>query len=174
MADYTITRVSSKQPRSWSFVDKKTGANILMETYNVMVDGENEAVQVNRKPGDVPTVGEVLTGTLERTDYGNRFKKESKPYTPAKGYQPKDEAAIKGMWAISQAIAYLGEFESGSQITDIEPVAVDLFNMVDRVKTGQLSGYAKAAGVAQQLKTKTTVKEAFGQTEEIDVNDIPF
>lgn len=177
MADYTITRVSAKQPRSWSFTDKKTNEQVQMETYNVMVEGESEAVEVNRKPGDKPVTGEVLTGSLETTEYGRRFKKERQPYTPSKGgYQPKDEAAIKAMWSISQAIAWLGEFESGSDVTDIEPVALDLFNMVDRVKTGQPSGYLKAKEVAKQIKTHAEVDKVYGlkDEDEINLDDIPF
>lgn len=163
MSDYTITRVSSAEPRTWKD----------MEIYKVMVEGEDESVDVFRKAGDKPTVGEVLTGTIERGQYGNKFKKESKPYTPgAKGnYQPKDEAGIKGMWAIGQAIALLGP---KSDVSEVEPLATDLFNMVDRVKTGQLSGYAKASATAQALKNKTAVKETWPDNEKINLDEIPF
>jgi hypothetical protein len=176
MADYMIARVSSKPPREWSFTDKKTGAKVDMETYNVMLEGENDPVEVNRKPGDRPAIGEVLSGRLEDTGYGKRFKRESKPYTPGAGksYQPKDEAAIKAMWSISQAVAFLGLHPKEAVLTDVEPLARDLFGMVDRVKTGQVSGYEKAAATAQQIKQKAVDTAWGGQTQEVNLEEIPF
>lgn len=174
MADFTITRVSSKPPRAWSFTDKKTSEVVPMEAYTVMLQGESDAVEINRKTGDKPTVGEVLTGKLESTDFGVRFKKESKPYTPSKGYQPKDEVAIKAMWAIGQAIDFLGFEPANATLTDIEPLARDLFNMVERVKTNETSGYEKAAAAAQQIKNKALDTSWGEQTEAVNVDDIPF
>jgi hypothetical protein len=180
MADFRVTRVSAKEPRSWSFKDSKTGAAIPMETYNVMVEGESEPVEVNRKPGDKPAVGEVLTGSLETTEYGKRFKKERKPFTPG-SFQPKDEAAIKAMWSIGQAVTFVGFHPDEAMITDIEPLARDLFAMVDRVKTGEPSGFQKAAAVAEKIKAKNPIAdlEEVGlpgsvEDEKVNLDDIPF
>ncbi len=56
------------------------------------------------------------------------------------GYQPKDEAAIKAMWAIGQAVALFNNSypQGGGQVPapdEVEYRAVDFFHMVDRVKT---------------------------------------
>lgn len=51
------------------------------------------------------------------------------------GYVPKDEAAIKAMWAIREAVNWIGSTESNPEV--IEALAQELFAMVDRVKTGE-------------------------------------
>ena len=48
--------------------------------------------------------------------------------------QPKDEAAIKSMWSIGQAVNYIAT--TGGNFDDIEAMATDFFAMVDRVKSG--------------------------------------
>jgi hypothetical protein len=130
MAEYEITKVSSKPPRSWSFNDKKTGQPVAMETYKVLVKGEDDPIDVNRKTGNPPTVGEVLSGTLETTDFGRKFKPERKS---GPSFGGRDQDAIKAQWAIGQAV---GLFTSGkdTEIGDIEKNAKDFFLMVDRVK----------------------------------------
>lgn len=173
MGTFRVIRVSASEPRTWSFRDKRTGADVPMETYKVMVEGDNDPIEINRKPGDKPQVGEVLTGRMENTEYGKRFKKEARPYTPSQG---KDEAAIKAMWSIGQAVAFLGYHPEESTITDIEPLAKDLFAMVERVKTGEPSGFAQAAAVVEKIKAKDDVKEVFDdfKDEPVDLDSIPF
>lgn len=175
MADFKIARVSGKAPRAWSFKGQG-GVDVPMETYTVMVEDESDPVEVNRKPGDKPAVGEVLTGRLENTDYGKRFKKERKPFTP--GTSPKDEAAIRAMWSLSQAIAFLAFHPNEATLNDIEPLAKDLFSMVDRVKTGEPSGLAQARKVAEEIGSKrSAAEEVFDkdfESEPVNVDDIPF
>src|SRR5881396_458783 len=105
MAEFKIAKVSTAAPREWSFKDRRTGSDVPMETYKVMLEGEDDPVDINRKPGNAPAAGELLTGTIEDSDFGKKFKPERKPFTP--GGAPKDTAEIKAEWAIGQANAYL-------------------------------------------------------------------
>jgi hypothetical protein len=131
MSEYTVAKVSANSPRTWAFKDKRTGADIQMETYKVMLDGIDEPVDLNRKPHNPPNKGEVLIGSLEDSDFGKKFKPERKPFTPG----GKDEKAIRAMWAINAAIAWLTDSTPDpDDIAKIESLATDFFAMVDRVK----------------------------------------
>lgn len=81
-------------------------------------------------------------------------------YQGKSNYVPRDDAAIKAMWAIGQAVAtyqptVAANGPSGMHIADIELYAIDLFNMVDRVKTGKAADQVPPA-----------VTSAFGQAAE--------
>lgn len=180
MAEYTITQVSQKPPRTWSFTDKRTGADVPMETYKVMFGGHDEPVDINRKPGKAPTVGEVLTGSIEPTDFGFKFKPDRKPGT---AWSSKDQESIRAQWAIGQAVAV---FNAGkdTNIGDIEKNAKDFYAMVDRVKGGVQSeqppasepGYEKAKAEAERIRQtfsdgSPTPSDADMQ---INLDNIPF
>lgn len=179
MAEYIISRVSSAPPREWSFDDKRTGRKIPMETYKVMFEGEEDPISVNRKPGDKPTVGEVLNGSIEENDYGKKFKKAP---NPSGKFQPKDTSEIKAEWAIGQAVTLTLSQGAVNLDKNIEDWANKLYIMVDRVKAPKAdeSGYEKAKLAAQKIKEKQTfsdgspVDEIFPETETINLDDIPF
>lgn len=130
MSEFTITKVSAQPPRSWSFNDRRTGNAVPMVTYKVMLEGIEEPVDLNRKPGMLPAAGEVLVGALEESDFGKKFKPERKPFAPGSG---KDSKEIRAEWAIGQANAWLIS-EKEKNMSDVEPLAKDFFAMVDRVK----------------------------------------
>lgn len=138
MSDYTINRVSIHPPRTWSFTDKRTGGVVQMETYKVMLDGIDEPVDVNRKPGKFPVPLEVLTGTLEDSDFGKKFKPERKPFTP--GGVGKDQDLIQAEWAIGQAVAWLSNSKpdpDDDDMSKVESLAHEFFAMALRVKAGK-------------------------------------
>lgn len=141
-----------------------------------MFDGESTAVEVNRAAGNKPSVGEVLFGTITEDKYGPKFKAEKQPtgtYTPT----PKDTSEIKAEWAIGQAVASLKSELKDPDPLEVEALAKDYFAMVDRVKTGEPSGKAKAAAVVAGLRAKNTVEKELelpSQTQDIDPDDIPF
>lgn len=180
MADFTIARVSSQPPREWSFTDKKTGNPVPMETYKVMFEKEEEPVDVNRKPGNPPQVGETLAGTIEDTDFGRRFKADPKPFTkgPFGGF--KDQGEIKAQWAIGQAVAIAIATNTTESlgILAIENRAKELFSMVERVKTVQptppQTGFEKAKATAAQLNKPGLDTVNFDVDEPINLDDIPF
>lgn len=176
MAEFKIAKVSSAEPRSWSFTDKRTGDKVQMETYKIMLEGVDEPVEINRKPGNIPSVGDVLTGTIEESDFGRRFKADPKP-RPA--FPQKDTNEIKAEWAIGQAVALNGVGPE-NDLERIELVALRLFHMVGRIKTSSAppSGYDRARATAGTLaKSAATQKvdDIFDITDEpVNLEDIPF
>lgn len=106
MSEYRIVQVSSKPPKTW------TGKFGPMETYKIMVDGETEAVEINKKPGNVPKVGDVLYGTLDETEFGIKFKADpnARPGVAAsggyRGKSPEEQDAIMRMNALTNAVTY--------------------------------------------------------------------
>lgn len=170
MPEYKISKVSAGPPKAWSFKDKKTGNDIPMETYKVMLEGVDEPVDLSRKPGNLPKVDELLLGTIEPTDFGQRFKAERKPYTPGAGFSPKDQDGIKAQWAIRQAVAlhnHLGSQDKDNipNLAFIENTAQELFHMVERVKTSKLTAQAVFADGTPVPTSDDGM---------IDVSDIPF
>lgn len=126
---YKIVAVKS-QAKDW---DSKYGP---MKTYLVQFEGNGEPVQINKKADSpVPQVGEEVYGTIQETEYGQKFKSEKQFNGGFKG-QPKDEAAIKAMWAIGQAVSTVQNFDDPARdvIGLVENRAKDFFAMVDRVK----------------------------------------
>lgn len=106
------------------------------EWYNVKFVGDNETYMWLAK--SIPTVGEKYYCHLESTKSGKRYrvktdKKPEQEQGSKSGYQPKDDNAIKAMFAIKAAIQWLGPIES-SEFKDIQPVATELYAMVDKVK----------------------------------------
>lgn len=132
MTDFKIVRIGNQPPSSWSFKDKRTQADIPMETYKVMVDGEEDPIDVSRKPGNPPHVGDILSGTLETTDFGKKFK--AAPRAGFTNFTPKDQAEIKAEWAIGQAAMLEKKPDGKYMLTNIEMTATSLFAMVDRIK----------------------------------------
>lgn len=172
MPEYKISKVSAGPPKAWSFKDKKTGNDIPMETYKVMLEGIDEPVDLSRKPGNLPKVDELLLGTIEPTDFGQRFKAERKPYTPGAGFSPKDQDGIRAQWAIGQAQEWAkAAQESGDNgimanwNERVEYQAKELFHMVSRVKTSKLTAQAVFADGTPVPTSDDGM---------IDISDIPF
>lgn len=132
MADYKIAGVA-KDPREYQ---SKFGD---MKAYKLKLDGVEEPVEWSRKADSpAPKAGETISGTIEETQYGKKFKKD---YTAGGGggRQPKDEVAIKAMWAIGQACGITPKPTDDKASLDdyvalIESYAQQLFSMVERVK----------------------------------------
>lgn len=86
---YTITKISSEQPREWG-----EGAN---KTYyiKVMLSGHNKAVSVGKKSPDALKVGDTVDGTITETQYDtDRFTQEKKQYTPSSAKSLQDSTTM--------------------------------------------------------------------------------
>lgn len=172
--DYTIQRVSEREPRSWNF--QQNGNTVQMETYKVMLEGVSEPVDLNKKAGNTPKVGDVLYGTIAQDDYGHKFKAAKKPFG-AGAATPRDQSIIKAQWAIGQAVA-LGNKE----LKDIELAASALFLMADRVKDtkpSEKTGYDQFKEVGEKLnRTQSPDTDTFdlnkAMDEPINLDEIPF
>lgn len=132
MKYYTILKVSEQPPKTWE------GSFGPMETYKVMLEGVDEPVEINRKPGNVPKVAESIYGEVNSTEYGYKFKPEKKPFGKS-NYQPRPDhhEEIKAQWAIGQAVTIYNatnDDQLGPHMNVIEKHAKELFAMVDRVK----------------------------------------
>jgi hypothetical protein len=156
--EHKITAVSKRPPKTWT---SKYGP---METYLVRLDGNDEAIEINRKPGNVPQEGEELYGTIEETDFGKRFKPAKKPFNQDYKGQVRDDATVKAQFAIKAAINYL---PAQAPMTDVEATARTFFDMVDRIKSPKADG--------DKGNTEKKVDEVYDVTDEpINLNDIPF
>lgn len=135
MPQFDIVTKSSKE--IWKTPD---GQRVL---YEVVFEYNGKQVQSKTWSKAVAALG--FSGTVETYEKEGKNGVETFIKQPQKAgdkaYQPKDEAAIKAMWAIGQAIAWLsadqGKAETAISVGDIEPLAKDLFAMVERVKTGE-------------------------------------
>lgn len=175
--EYTIQRVSEREPRAWNF--EKDGNTVFMETYKVMLQGIEGPIDVNKKAGNAPKVGDVLYGSITQDEYGQKFKAAKKPFTPGQA-APRDQSIIKAQWAIGQAVA-LGHKE----LKDIELAASALFLMADRVKEAkptEKSGYDQFKETGEKLAAKqsspTSGTDVFdldkAMDEPINLDEIPF
>lgn len=182
MPQYTVKSVTPRE--------QYTSQYGTFQVYALELQGYNGYVQLSQKADKAaPNPGEVLNGDITRDSRGNpKFKKEYSPaggsaqgsgrsYGERSAYQPKDEAAIKAMWAIGQAIALTNPHAKASDpIARLESVAKELFDMVDRVKTDPMEnvssdGTAELPPVEVYDKVITTEEFDRGQ---INIDDIPF
>lgn len=128
--EYKITAVSP-QVKEWE------GQYGKMKTFHVRLDKHGDTpVQLNKKLGSPePQVGESVYGSIQRTEYGDKFKGAKKPFSG--GGQPRDDMAIRAQWAIGQAVNYLNSIQDATPRTPeefIEAWGIKFFAMVDRVK----------------------------------------
>lgn len=111
MSEFKITAVSQKPPKAWS---GKFGA---METYTIKLSGDDDPIEINRKPGNVPRVGDVLNGTLESTEFGKKFKVDPNARPTSGGYHgksPEEQSAIQRMNALTNAVSYFPQLATSS------------------------------------------------------------
>lgn len=92
-------------------------------------------------------------------------------------YTPKDEKAIQAMWAIGQSIAaHSGAADMDTaDLSSVEGYAKELFEMVDRVKTGEST--AEVAGTVTDADGPldlTLMDEVLGGTEKVPAGETPW
>lgn len=161
MSRYVISAVGTAEagnaPREY---DSQYGKMIA---YKLKLEGVNDIVEMSRKADSpAPKAGDELIGTIEKTQYGHKFKAE-RPQNSFKS-QPKDEAGIKAMWAIGQAVQLHSAVtrNGGEEAQGIEATAKELFAMVDRVKGSTVVTEPKVQDVVADIP------------ETVDLSDIPF
>ncbi len=145
MSIFTATTTASRSV--WQSPD------LARQIFEVMLD-------VNGQPMKASTFSEIIAevgwgGQLE--SYEKEGKKGAQTFVrqapkedgghsgatqgvaPARSsYQPKDEAAIKAMFAIKTAVMWLTDSTPDpNDVGVIEPLAKDIFAMVDRVKASE-------------------------------------
>lgn len=161
---YKVLAVGSEGANAPRHYESKYGS---MVAYKLKLEGSNDIVELSKKStSPAPAIGDTLNGTVEKTDFGHKFKAESTfngTGNGGKSYQPKDEAAIKAMWAIGQAVQLHAAVtrNGGEEAQGIEVTAKELFAMVERVKAG-----------TSAVVTKDVVVEDISD-DPIDLDDIP-
>lgn len=124
-------------------LDVGNGKTAKAKTYSEAIarngfNGEVETYEKENRSGGVDTF--VKQPPKEGGGYGGSST-SSGGSTSRQSYQPKDEAAIKAMWAIGQATTVVTgagiPFSEKEFYPSVETVATNLFGLVDRVKTGE-------------------------------------
>lgn len=168
--EFTINRVSSKEPKRWKN-DYGT-----MITYLVMLEGRDNPVQLNKKESsDAPVTGDTIYGHIEETSFGDKFKSDLRPSGPggnkaggqSTSYTPRDDASIKAQFSIKAAIQYVtGVGTTPKSLDEVEKIAKQLYVMVERVK----------GTTVQEPQVETMVDEVHevNGNEDIDLSTIPF
>lgn len=172
--NYTIKLVSQKPPREWSFKAKDgSSTEIKMKTYKVILEERSdlaEGVDVNRKAdGEPPKAGETLTGTIEPTDFGYKFKPERQTggYGGRGGYQ-RDDKEIRAQMAVKAATDYAAQ--RGLETTDIPDLAFTLYTLVAELKKDETP---KPAAQGDDLKQAADTALGGGTTP-VDASEAPF
>lgn len=175
MAQYKITKVSVEEPRKWD--NPKGGTIFYIKT---LLEGHDRPVSIGKKSPDALKVGDTVYGTINPDPEHPEDKFKADPPQFGGGqtsfggsskppYIPKDEAAIKAMWAIGQVMNYMGNAVPEGKVVNITDdflenvteAASRLFIMVDRVKGS----------------TDTKADEPMPEYQddgEVDVSQIPF
>lgn len=171
--NYTIKQVSQQEPKRY---EGKFGVTYY---HKVRFEGSDEVIEIGRKEGNDPKVGEQLYGTIEDTEYGKKFKAEKNPngYSGG-GKSTKDEAAIKAMWAIGQAVSTVDKFDPSVVLQ----VATTLYDMIEDVKNHTPAKPSLKEQWNNTLASKDTppveaYKDVVAEVdtdEEINLDDIPF
>lgn len=141
--------VTTKSARSvWKSPDGQR------EIIEVALDHDGQLIKAKTYSKDISIEG--WHGTVESYEKDGRngpetfVKQPQKDFTPGSGYgtgrqpsstvgkyQPKDEAAIKAMWAIGQAMGSVNQGVVDYDHDNVASLAKELFALVDEVKTGE-------------------------------------
>lgn len=162
MPEYKVTRVSQQPPRQWQ------GPHGIVYYILVQVEGHPKPLSVGKKSPDALKVGDTIYGDIQPDPEHGEDKFKAAPMgqggfqqattggvsTAKPAYQPKDEAAIKAMWAIGQAVSLL-RVEGGKVPANqaIELWADTFFEMVNRVKNGERPDTAPRTVVPEPITT---------------------
>lgn len=124
------------QRKLWSVTVEANNRQARCKTYSQQIAtvgfaGQIEAYEKANNQGGVDT----FLKKPQQEGYQNTTAPTTAPAGGARSsYQPKDEAAIKAMWAIGQAVGEAAKAEGATSMASIEHRAVQFFHMVDRVK----------------------------------------
>lgn len=168
--EYTIKRISQNPPREWA------GTHGTVYYIKVQLAEHGRFVEIGKKNPDALKVGDKVYGTIEPTPKfeTDRFKAERKPDGGGFRGQPKDEAAIKAMWAIGKAVEALDEPDTAL----IEELAKELYAMVERVKGGENTPQPQKPLAEQWKEIKNTPNDDAPPPDDddapISLADIPF
>lgn len=163
-------KVTTKKSRvKWQSPDGKrvlsevtldvNGEEAIANTYSEAIAhmGWEGEVETYEKPDNRGNVETFVKQPQKENPYRSGGGGEKKPYVP------RDDASIKAQFAIKAAIAWLNGSpkDDAESVGLIEPLAVDFYNMVDRVKN--------AGEPVEEELTKEALNAVFGDDENFTV-----
>lgn len=78
MAEYRVVNAMKTGSYDSQFGEADESGKKVMYKYSVQLEGQSDPVDISQKPSTAPPkAGDVLSGTIEDTQYGKRFKKDS-------------------------------------------------------------------------------------------------
>lgn len=178
MSEYRITQVSGQPPREY-YNEKFSSTTYYIK---VKLEGHDRPVSIGKKSPDALKAGDTVYGNIVPTDPSkfdaDNFKAERPAERPqegsgSRGYQPRDDMAIRAQWAIGQAvqtIAYLSPKAQDEWTATVERRAKEFYAMVDRVKN---SSPITQKSVKKVFKPDEVVAD-FDEEAPINLDDIPF
>ena len=170
-----MTTVNIKTQSAES-VWKSPDGKIEMFDISLETNGKNATAKTySKKVATVGFEGEVETykkpdrhgaqQTFLKLPVNENYQSNNRGYGKKPSYQPKDEKAIKAMWAIGQAVAIATAKNNAQAYDTIEEQAKDLFLMVDRVKGEEEHQESKPQ------EEETVLEDIDDKT---DISEIPF
>lgn len=167
MPDYKIEAVANE-------VRSYTTQYGDMKSYKVKLPGVNDAVEVSQKASTPPPVaGDTLTGTVESSSFGPKFKKEFTPKAPGGGggfgggRPQSDPFTMYLSYAKDIAVARINAGIDKREVTDmIDEVLANAYIMY--------GGRPEAQSAVKTAEQANKVKDIFGEDEKIDEDDPVF
>lgn len=141
MPDTFKIKAVKTTPKDW---ESKYGP---MKTWLIQVEGNGEPVQLNKKAeSPTPQVGDELYGNIEQTEYGQKFKSESKPFAGGgqkREYHDNSDGQRQGM-CINNAANFVNSMVSADIQAHEWAEMVHSF-ATELYKLGDLDGQAAEA-----------------------------
>lgn len=142
LSSKSVWRSPDGQREIWEVMMDYQGQALKAKTYSEAISvvgwsGEAETYEKEGRNG----VETFVKQPPKETNYNSRGSGGSAASKPA--FVPKDEKAIHAQFAIREAINWLTSpiGKEGATLADVEPLANDLFAMIDRVKTGEVKEF---------------------------------
>lgn len=178
--NYKITKVS-ETVRDY---DTKFGA---MKSYKVMLENETDPVEISQKASTpAPEAGQELSGSIQTTDYGKKFKKEfaNGGFTGGSGgnktESPEKQDSIMKMNALNNAV----NIGSNHKWEGTSTILATADEFLDWLRSGKSTETPVGKPVDKELQTGyEKAKANWGKEEppiesfdadEINLDEIPF
>jgi len=142
-----------------------------MFKYAIQVDGEANACELSQKPETpAPKVGDKIFGSIETTNYGNKFKKSAQGGFSKGSFQKSDPNTMLISYAKDIVVAFVAagkikeEKEASNQITNFSTLFRGIYNILSNGENPIKKSEVVTADDGQPIP----------EEEEVDIEDIPF
>lgn len=178
MKEYTITKVSTEEPRTWD------GPNGTTYYIKVMLEGHQKPVSIGKKQPNSLNVGDKVFGQITETQYPeDKFTAGKNPnYTGGYqkgGKQPMDTTTMYVSYAKDILVAMI---EAKVELKDFDAYIVKVAEsgkkLKELIETEPKKDWVKP-GVREKLQPKEELPpvdtyDNINEDTEINLDDIPF